>query len=39
MRKSYIDKVIYIWESCNLPTSDEGGLIYKLKAIGLEVGK
>jgi hypothetical protein len=35
---SFIDMVIYIWESCNLPIPDEGGLIYKLKAIGLKVG-
>jgi hypothetical protein len=35
---SFIDMVIYIWESCNLPVPDEGGLIYKLKAIGLKVG-
>ena len=36
---SFIDMVIYVWESCNLPIPDEGGLIYKLKAIGLKVGK
>ena len=36
---TFIDTVIYIWESCNLPVPDEGGLIYKLKAIGLKVGK
>lgn len=35
---SFIDTVIYIWESCNLPVPDEGGLIYKLKAIGIKVG-
>ena len=36
---SFIDMVIYVWESCNLPIPDEGGLLYKLKAIGLKVGK
>jgi len=36
---SFIDMVIYVWESCNLPVPDEGGLLYKLKAIGLKVGK
>jgi hypothetical protein len=36
---SFIDMVIYVWESCNLPVPDEDGLIYKLKAIGLKVGK
>ncbi len=36
---SFIDMVIYVWDSCNLPVPDEGGLIYKLKAIGLKVGK
>ena len=36
---SFFDMVIYVWESCNLPVSDEGGLLYKLKAIGLKVGK
>ncbi len=36
---SFIDTVIYVWDSCNLPVPDEGGLIYKLKAIGLKVGK
>jgi hypothetical protein len=36
---SFIDTVIYIWESCHLPIPDEGGLIYKLKAIGLKGGK
>ncbi len=36
---SFIDMVIYVWESCNLPVPDEGGLLYKLKAMGLKVGK
>jgi len=36
---SIIDLMIYVWEICNLPVPDEGGLIYKLKAIGLKVGK
>jgi hypothetical protein len=36
---SFIDMVIYVWESCNLPVPDEGGLLYRLKAIGLKVGK
>ena len=36
---SFIDMMIYVWESCNLPVPDEGGLLYKLKAIGLKVGK
>jgi hypothetical protein len=36
---SFIDMVIYVWESCNLPVPDERGLLYKLKAIGLKVGK
>lgn len=36
---SFIDLVIYVWESCNLPVPDEGGPLYKLKAIGLKVGK
>jgi hypothetical protein len=36
---SFVDMVIYVWESCNLPVPDEGGLLYKLKAIGLKVGK
>jgi len=30
---------IYVWESCNLPMPDEVGLLYKLKAIGLNAGK
>jgi hypothetical protein len=36
---SFIDMVIYVWESCNLPVPDDGGLLYKLKAMGLKVGK
>jgi len=36
---SFIDMVICVWESCSLPIPDEGGLLYKLKAIGLKVGK
>jgi hypothetical protein len=36
---SFIDTMIYVWESCGLPIPDEGGLLYKLKAIGLKVGK
>jgi hypothetical protein len=36
---TFIDLVIYVWESCNLPVPDQGELLYKLKAVGLKVRK
>jgi len=36
---SFVGMVIHVWEICNLPVPDENGLIYKLKAIGLKVGR
>ena len=37
--ESIVDLMIYVMECLNLPVPDEGGLLYKLKAIGLKVGK
>lgn len=37
--ESFIDLMVYVMEGFNLPIPDEGGLLYKLKAIGLKVGK
>jgi hypothetical protein len=37
--ESIVDLMIYVWEGLNLPVPDEGGLLYKLKAIGIKVGK
>jgi hypothetical protein len=37
--ESILDLMIYVWEGLNLPLPDEGGLLYKLKAIGIKVGK
>jgi len=37
--ESILDLMIYVWEGLNLPVPDEGGLLYKLKAIGIKVGK
>lgn len=37
--ESIVDLMIYVMEGLNLPVPDEGGLLYKLKAIGLKVGK
>jgi hypothetical protein len=31
--------MVNVMENFNLPIPDEGGLLYKLKAIGLKVGK
>lgn len=37
--ESIVDLMIYVMDCFNLPIPDEGGLLYKLKAIGLKVGK
>jgi hypothetical protein len=37
--ESIVDLMVYVMECFNLPIPDEGGLLYKLKAIGLKVGK
>jgi hypothetical protein len=37
--ESYVDLMVYVMEGFDLPITDEGGLLYKLKAIGLKVGK
>ena len=37
--ESFIDLMVYVMEGFNLPIPDEGGLLCKLKAIGLKVGK
>lgn len=37
--ESIVDLMIYVMECLNLPVPDERGLLYKLKAIGLKVGK
>ncbi len=37
--ESFVDLMVYVLECLNLPIPDEGGLLYKLKAIGLKVGK
>mgnify|MGYP001591539296 CR=1 FL=1 len=37
--ESFVDLMVYVMEGFNLPIPDEGGLLYKLKAIGLKVGK
>jgi hypothetical protein len=37
--ESFIDLMVYVMEGLNLPIPDEGGLLYKIKAIGLKVGK
>lgn len=37
--ESIVDLMIYVLEGLNLPVPDEGGLLYKLKAIGIKVGK
>ena len=36
---SIVDLMVYVTECFNLPIPDEAGLLYKLKAIGLKVGK
>lgn len=38
-RKSIVDLMVYVMESFNLLIPDEIGLLYKLKATGLKVGK
>jgi hypothetical protein len=37
--ESIVDLMVYVMKCLNLPIPDEGGLLYKLKAIGLKVGK
>jgi hypothetical protein len=37
--ESIVDLMIYVMECLNLPVPDERGLLYKLKAIGLKLGK
>ena len=37
--ESIVDLMIYVMECLSLPVPDERGLLYKLKAIGLKVGK
>ncbi len=37
--ESIVDLMVYVMECFNLPIPDEGGLLYKLKAIGIKVGK
>jgi len=37
--ESIVDLMVYVMDCFNLPIPDEGGLLYKLKAIGLKVGK
>jgi len=37
--ESIIDFMVYVMDDFNLPIPDEDGLLYKLKAIGLKVGK
>jgi uncharacterized membrane protein len=37
--ESIVDLMVYVMECFNLPIPDEGGLLYKLKEIGLKVGK
>jgi hypothetical protein len=37
--ESFVDLMVYVMEGFNLPIPDEGGLLYKLKGIGLKVGK
>jgi len=37
--ESFIDLMVYVMEGFNLPIPDESGLLYKLNAIGLKVGK
>jgi hypothetical protein len=37
--ESIVDLMVYVMICLNLPIPDEGGLLYKLKAIGLKVGK
>jgi hypothetical protein len=37
--ESILDLMVNVMENFNLPIPDEGGLLYKLKAIGLKVGK
>jgi len=37
--ESIVDLMVYVMDCFNLPIPEEGGLLYKLKAIGLKVGK
>jgi hypothetical protein len=37
--ESIIDLLVFVMEYFNMPRPDEGGLIYKLRALGLELGK
>jgi hypothetical protein len=37
--ESIIDLMVSVMEHFNMPIPDEGGLIYKLSALGLKLGK
>jgi hypothetical protein len=37
--ESIIDLIVAVMENFNMPIPDEDGLLYKLKAMGLKLGK
>jgi hypothetical protein len=37
--QSFLDMMIYVLNELNIPIPDEGGLVYKIRALGLKVGK
>jgi len=37
--ESIVDLMVSVMENFNMPIPDEGGLLYKLKALGLKLGK